>query len=433
MGSSLFVQILHPDDAERVAHHHSRLGKAGDDERLEIEYRMRHSNGEWRWLHSIDIPFSHAQEGNVKQILGSAEDVTDRKRAEEALADSEAKYRALVNNADDSIVLTDLNGRHIYRNPAYFKSLGLKEGEVEPDGFARVHPDDVPVIKEKMAQLIKTGSEIGEYRVQHQNGSWLYRFARSTVIYNQRHEPFAILAIIRDVTENKKAEQALKDSEKKYQLLNEKLNIVGAFARHDIRNKLAVVNGNVFLARKLVNDNPMLLAKLDQIEIANHNIVRILDFSKDYESLGSKALSLVNVEKAVDDAAYAFSDLKGIEIKNECVNFNVLADDMLTTIFHNLIENSLKYGEKVTQIKISNETNADGSTTILYEDDGAGLDDTIRPKLFEKGVGKGTGYGLYLIKRTCDLYGWAVKETGESGKGARFELNIPKTQKPENC
>ncbi len=429
MGSSLFAQILHPDDAERVAQHHSRLGKAGEDERFELEYRMKHSDGEWRWLHSIDIPFSRKQDGDVKQILGSAEDVTERKKAEEALADSEAKYRALVNNADDSIVLTDLYGRSIYRNPAYFKSLGFEEGESETDGFAQVHPDDLPVIKEKMAQLFKTGSETSEYRVKHQNGSWVYRFARSTLIYNHRHEPYAILAIIRDVTENKKAEQALRDSEKKYQLLNEKLNIVGAFARHDIRNKLAVVNGNVFLARKLVNDNPMLLAKLDQIEIANHSIVRILDFSKDYESLRSKALSLVNVGKAVDDAAYAFSDLKGIRITNECVNFNVLADDMLTTIFHNLIENSFKYGEKVTKIKISNETNADGSATILYEDDGAGLDDAIRPKLFEKGVGKGTGYGLYLIKRTCDLYGWTVKETGERNKGVRFELNIPNNQK----
>jgi PAS domain S-box-containing protein len=435
MGSSLFSQILHPDDVGSVANHHLRLSKAGDNQRLELEYRMKHSDGEWRWLHSIDIPFSRTPEGAVNQILGSAEDVTKRKKAEEALADSEAKYRALVLNADDTILLTDLRGKHIFRNPAYFRDLGYEVGQkIELDGFAKVHPDDLPAIKEKMAELLTKGSSTSEYRVKHRNGSWVYRLARSTLIYNQRNEPYAILAIIRDVTENRKAEQALRDSEQKYQLLNEKLNIVGAFARHDIRNKLEVISGNVYLARKIAKENHvLLLTKLDQIDIASHNIVRILDFSKDYEALGSKALSLVNVGKAVDDASSAFSDLKGIKIKNECADFKVLADDMLTTIFHNLIENSLKYGKKATQIKVCVQTNTDGSATIVYEDDGVGLDDAVRPKLFEKGVGKGTGYGLYLIKHTCELYGWSVKETGERGTGARFELNIPTNQKPESC
>ena len=87
MGSSLFSQILHPDDVGSVANHHLRLSKAGDNQRLELEYRMKHSDGEWRWLHSIDIPFSRTPEGAVNQILGSAEDVTKRKKAEEALAD----------------------------------------------------------------------------------------------------------------------------------------------------------------------------------------------------------------------------------------------------------------------------------------------------------------------------------------------------------
>jgi signal transduction histidine kinase len=51
-----------------------------------------------------------------------------------------------------------------------------------------------------------------------------------------------------------------------------------------------------------------------------------------------------------------------------------------------------------------------------------------KKQLFNKGFGKGTGYGLYLIKRTCDIYGWTVKETGEPGKGARFEFNLPPNQ-----
>jgi sensor histidine kinase regulating citrate/malate metabolism len=83
----------------------------------------------------------------------------------------------------------------------------------------------------------------------------------------------------------------------------------------------------------------------------------------------------------------------------------------------------------VTQIKIYSHKKADGSSSIIYEDDGVGIDAETKKHLFAKGVGKGTGYGLYLIKRTSDIYGWAVIETGEPCKGVRFEFNIPKKSK----
>jgi signal transduction histidine kinase len=98
---------------------------------------------------------------------------------------------------------------------------------------------------------------------------------------------------------------------------------------------------------------------------------------------------------------------------------------MLTTVFHNLIDNSLKYGKNLTQIKVYHRKEKDGSERIIYEDDGGGIDEEAKTHLFVKGFGHGTGFGLYLIKRTCDIYGWAVKETGDPGKGARFEFDIP--------
>ncbi|MGD0645107.1 MAG: ATP-binding protein, partial [Candidatus Bathyarchaeia archaeon] len=61
-------------------------------------------------------------------------------------------------------------------------------------------------------------------------------------------------------------------------------------------------------------------------------------------------------------------------------------------------------------------------------DDGGGINEEDKTHLFTKGFGHGTGFGLYLIKRTCDIYGWTVKETGTPGKGAKFEFNIPEKQ-----
>ena len=92
----------------------------------------------------------------------------------------------------------------------------------------RVHPDDLPHLKEKMVELSKTGYSTSEYRVKNRDGSWRYRFARSTMIYDHRHQPYAILAIIRDITERKNIEEALRKSKEEYTALF--ANMIDGFA-----------------------------------------------------------------------------------------------------------------------------------------------------------------------------------------------------------
>ena len=62
---------------------------------------------------------------------------------------------------------------------------------------------------------------------------------------------------------------------------------------------------------------------------------------------------------------------------------------------------------------------------LVYEDDGVGIPDAEKGKLFKEGYGKGTGYGLYLIRKMCEIYGWTIQETGKQGKGAQFTITIP--------
>ncbi len=108
------------------------------------------------------------------------------------------------------------------------------------------------------------------------------------------------------------------------------------------------------------------------------------------------------------------------------LNFEVLADSALTEIFHNFIDNSIKYGGvNISKITISAQTSENSELRIIYEDDGDGIDPEIKPRLFEKGAGKGSGLGLYLIRRICDVYDWSVSEEGVQGKGSRFILHIP--------
>jgi signal transduction histidine kinase len=108
----------------------------------------------------------------------------------------------------------------------------------------------------------------------------------------------------------------------------------------------------------------------------------------------------------------------------------VLADSLLRQLFYNLVDDSLKYGEKISLIRVYFCEGAN-QLKLIYEDNGVGMSDEVRAKLFMEGFGRGTGYGLYLIKRICEAYGWTIEETGKEGKGAQFTMTIPKTEKED--
>ncbi len=200
---------------------------------------------------------------------------------------------------------------------------------------------------------------------------------------------------------------------------------MGAFTRHDVRNKLALIQGNLYLFKNNCKTEPSSEKYFDTIDGSIKNICDIFDFAKTYEMIGIEELIPVDVGKMVQNALCLFSDLKGIKIENHCAGFEVIADSLLTQVFYNLIDNSLKYGEKTRNISIYVEKLDHGSAKLTYTDDGVGIDNQFRKHLFKKGNGKGTGLGLYLIYSICDVYGWTLEERGQIGRGVKFEFTLP--------
>jgi signal transduction histidine kinase len=109
-----------------------------------------------------------------------------------------------------------------------------------------------------------------------------------------------------------------------------------------------------------------------------------------------------------------------------------LADSLLSVVFYNLIDNSIKHGQKTGNIRIYYRENNVGNLKLFYEDDGIGILDAIRPKLFTEGfsTGKGTGYGLFLIKKVTEFYGWKIEETSKTGQGAQFTITVSEKDEP---
>jgi signal transduction histidine kinase len=234
------------------------------------------------------------------------------------------------------------------------------------------------------------------------------------------------MAVYKDISQLKKAEEELRDTLKKLETMNEKLRVVGRLTRHDLRNKLSVVTGNLYFAKKKLPVDHKISEHLEGIKSAGEQMVRIFEFARAYEMLGAEELVYVDVEEKVAEAVSLFSNLNGVRIVNSCHGLTALADSLLRQLFYNLIDNSLKYGEKLKTIVMRYEDTGTDRLELIYEDDGVGIPDAEKKKLFQEGYGKGTGYGLYLIRKICQVYGWDIQETGKEGKGAQFKVTIPR-------
>jgi PAS domain S-box-containing protein len=172
------------------------------------------------------------EHGRIRELQGVGRDITDRILTEEKLRESEEKYRTLVEAADDTILLADLNGKHLFRNNAFYTNLGYEPGEkVDLDGFSMIHPDDAPRIRSGMDQLLEHGTVTAEFRSRHKNGRWLNRFAKFTLIRDDEQKPEAVLSIIRNITERKLGEEKLRESEERFRKLIEQAPVAITISR----------------------------------------------------------------------------------------------------------------------------------------------------------------------------------------------------------
>jgi len=149
-----------------------------------------------------------------------------------------------------------------------------------------------------------------------------------------------------------------------------------------------------------------------------------------YEQLGVEELTYINVEAKINEATSLFSGSLP-KIINECHGLTVLADSFLRQLFYNFIDNTRKYGQKTTTIKIHYEKADQDSLKLVYEDDGVGVSLENKTYLFKEGftTGGSTGFGLFLTKKMMDVYGWQIQENGTPGEGAKFNISIPKLNK----
>jgi PAS domain S-box-containing protein len=415
-------RFLHPESERKGKFSETFAKHLGDKEGHLIESQIVTKNGEIR---DVAIKGSLVEVNGKKLLQGIFRDVTERKKVEEKI-----RFQArLLNAIGQAVIAADNNGAIIYWNKAAKQLYGWTKEEVLGHSMMEIFVKDaLQKPQEIFDRLGDNKTWTGEAVLKRRDGKVLSVIVTTSPITDDSGKVIGILGVSTDITEQKWMLEVFNEAIGKVVELNEKLHVVESLTRHDIRNKLAALNGRIFLLKKRLNGNTEALSHLKEMESASHQMLRILEFEKNYVQVGSEELKNVDVERYVTEAALLFSDLKGAELINDCSGLTVLADSMLRQLLYNMMDNTLKYGEKTSKIRVYYKEEGD-QLKLIYEDDGVGIADEEKSKLFREGYGKGTGFGLYLIKRICEGYGWPIQETGEYGKGAQFTMIIPKNAK----
>jgi PAS domain S-box-containing protein len=371
-----------------------------------------HKRGDKIYLESSGTPLVDAT-GKLQGFRGVTLDITGRKIAEVELQKNEAKFRQLVNQLQDSVVILDYDGTILYANPSAYRLVGLPPDHDLPGNNLSLYVDHASL--RKVMDTIRHVAEgipvpVTEYPICTADKSprWVEASGTRTTYL----EKDAVLVTIRDVTDRRNARREL-------ETINKKLELLSSITRHDIINKITVILGNIRAGKKKYSD-PELMDLFGKLESSAESIRDQAEFTRIYQVLGSHEpqwqdlFEILPTESVPEEIRFE-SSVDGIAI---------FADPMLEKVFYNLLDNSVKHGGRVTAMRLFVMPLNDG-LRIIWEDNGSGIMSDEKNLIFERGFGRSSGFGLFLCREILSITGITIRETGTPGEGARFEMDVP--------
>jgi PAS domain S-box-containing protein len=342
------------------------------------------------------------------------QDVTEQQHAEKMITESEEKFRSLVEYALESISIIDFSGKGLFTNRATARLLELD--------------DDTPLAGRSVMEFLSSESQkdavkdftrvaggedgyLSLYTVTTAKGNTIYVECIGKVISYEGKS--AILLSLRDITGRKRIEEALRSA-------NRQLTLLTGVTRHDILNKISVILGFLKIARMKITD-PAISDYLKKIDENTAAIKSQIEFTRVYQDLGTHEPQWLALETVIPRSQVPAA----ITLNADGKDIWVFADPMLEKVFSNLLDNSLRHGQRVSSIRVSLRM-AKEDLVVVWEDDGIGIPADEKEQIFERGFGKNTGLGMFLAREILSITGIAITEKGEPGKGARFEIRVPK-------
>ncbi len=440
-----FYDLFHPEDREQLKKAAFEVFSKKEPFQ-EFMNRNVHKNGKTVWLSTSGVPILD-KTGKLLGYRGADTDVTDRKRTEEALRESEERYRTVLEASPDPIVAYDMEGKVIYLNPAFTRVFGWTQEELLDKKMDYVPEENWPETQQMIdrVQAGKSFSGINSRRYTKQRKIVDVSISVATYL-NRDGVPIGSVHTIRDITERKRLEAQLQQAQK--------LESIGTLAggiAHDFNNLLMGIQGNISLMLMDMGSKSPHSERLKNIENQVQSGVRLTSHLLGYARKGRYEVKPIDLNQLVEEISDAFGRTKKeITIHRELAKnlFTVEADlGQIEQVFLNLFVNAADAmpGGGDLILKTMNTTHKDmkgklydpkpGNYVLLtVTDTGTGMYKKILDRIFDpffttKGIGRGTGLGLSSAYGIIKGHGGYIDVDSKRGRGTSFSIYLPASEK----
>ena len=434
-----WLDALHPDDRERVSELWQR--SIAECTPVQTEYRIRHNSGDWRWMAVRAVPVSNS-DGSIHEWVGMSTDITGQKQGEE---EERARFAAIVQSSDDAIISKDLNGVITSWNKSAERLFGYTAQEAVGKSVTLLIPperiDEEPAILER----IRRGQPIDHYETlrRRKDGTLIDVSLTVSPIVDSQGQVVGASKIARDITERKRAEEALREEDRRK---DEFL----AMLAHELRNPLAPIRNALEILRQRGESREAVHSASQMMERQIGQMARLVDDLLDVSRITRGKIELrrgsIELASAVNHAVEASRPLvesKGIDLSlslpQEPIYLN--ADPIrLAQVVGNLLNNASKFTDKGGRIWLTAELASNGDQSpkevlIRVRDSGIGIAPNQLGRIFDMFVQldtslersvSGLGIGLTLAKNLVELHGGTMEvHSAGVGQGSEFVVRLP--------
>ena len=354
-------------------------------------------------------------------------DANEKQRAYQKIRESKRELESLISNIPGVVFRC--------RNDARRTMEFISEGVITLTGYPAdtimsdwkrsfgsiIHPEDRDNVLQNITEAIgRKESYHLTYRIITASGEERYIREQGNGVPNVSGSIDLLEGVMIDITDLKRTKIELNTAYQSLQKAHQKMHLLSSITRHDILNKFA----SIHLFNSLLQMGPNTPEETDEYILRQKQGIEdaeeLITFTRVYEEIGILA-------PVWNDLFWIISPLTGVSsglrVQSDLKGLYVYADPMFGKVFRNLIDNSVRHGRTAT--KGTFEWMRDGDDLlIIYTDDGIGIDEKEKNKIFEQGYGHHTGLGLFLSAEILSITGISIRETGVFGEGARFEIRV---------
>ncbi|MCK9580095.1 MAG: PAS domain S-box protein [Methanoregula sp.] len=363
------------------------------------------------------------EDGKTTATISFGIDITERRHAEEQLKESQRMLATLMGNLPGMA--------YRCRNDPAWTMEFASEGCADLTGYQSsdlignhttayadiIHPEDRQRVWDETQEALDANQSFQiMYRIHTSTGTEKWVWVQGLGIHSPKGEIIAIEGFITDITDSKHADEIIRKANKQVALLT-------SITRHDIINQINSLQGYIAILKKNIGSQEN-ASMLNIINTIAGTILRQIVFTRDYQNVGAEPPQWIPVAPTLEGLLQTI-DRGSVEIMVNTGGLEIYADPLIEKVFFNLIDNSLRHGEHVTRITVT-YTEDDEGLSIICEDDGIGIPEEEKDRIFSRGFGKNTGYGLFLIREILSITGFTISENGIPDRGARFVIRIAK-------